>query len=461
MLIEAAAHRRLVVVGADSRLDIGVPVDQPLEIALRAVGVEMDPQRHVLLDDNGRHVPGDTAPESLRDGALLTIVDVAAASPTPTSDSDSSAHQRPRRQDVAAPWLILTTLTALLLVASVADLAAGSTLLGPAARLAVAFAIALAAVGTGVSWSRRRAGQREPALLVAPLLLAFSAVIVGMPALYKGTHVAVTVGLLSAGTLGALLSVTSNDRTARAYAGAASTWSLLIGAVWGVTLVLEWSLSAAATLSLGLVAAGLRFIPTRLLRLPEGYSIEYQHFLGNRWSVRGVIPKDPGPVTMDVVRPYVDEAAARLAVGVIALSALAGFMTPMVVGGIHAESLFERIGTITVLITTVLGLLLWSRHTSAPELRWPPRIAAAVMVSVTVLNLVMTADATGRVVVAASLLGVGLVVLGLLVPVSRHPVALGWSRLGDILESLSVVLAPPAAMLAAGTLDFVRVVMSG
>lgn len=461
MLTEIAAHRRLVVVGADSRLDIGVPVHQPLETALRTVGVEMDPQRHVLLDDNGRHVPGDTLPESLRDGSLLTIVDVATASPSARSEPDSTAHQPSLREDISAPWWILVTLTVLLLVASIADLAAGSTLLDPSARVAVAAAIALAAVGTGISWSRRREGQREPSVLVAPLLLAFSAAIVGMPELYKGTHVAVTVGLLSAGILGTLMTVTSNNRTARAYAWAASTWCLVIGAVWGTTLVLEWSLAAAATLSLGLVAAGLRFIPTRLLRLPEGYAIEYQHFLGNRWSVRGAIPKDPGPVTMDVVRPYVDEAAARLTVGVIVLSALAGVMTPLVVGGIYAESLFERIGTIAVLITTVLGLLLWSRHTSAPVLRWPPRIAAAVMVSVTVIALVMTADATGRVVVAASLLGVGLVALGLLVPVSRHPVALGWSRLGDILESLSVVLAPPAAMLAAGTLDFVRVVVSG
>lgn len=461
MLSETTAHRRLVVVGADSRLDIGVPVDQPLDTALRAVGVEIDPQRHVLLDDSGRQVPGDTRSESLRDGALLTVVDIAITGPTAPVADESSTHRPPLRKDVSAPWWILVTLTVLLLIASVADLAAGSTLLSPTPRVVVAIALGLAAVGTGMSWSRRRVDQREPGVLMASLLLATCAAIVGMPVLYQGTHVAVTVGLLSAGTLGALLSVASNDRTARAYASAASTWSLVIGAVWGITLVLEWSSTAAAALSLGLVAAGLRFIPTRLLRLPEGYAIEYEHFLGNRWSVRAAIPKDPGPVTMDVVRPYVDEAAARLAVGVAVLSTVAAFTTPVVVGGIHAESLFERIGTITVLVTTVLGLLLWSRHASAPELRWPPRIAAAVMVSVTVLSLVLTADATGRVVVAATLLGVGLVVIGLLVPVSRHPAALGWSRVGDILESLSVVLAPPAAMLAAGTLDFVRLVMSG
>lgn len=460
MLAQAATHKRLVVVGADSRLEIGVPIDQPLATALQSMGVELDPHRHALLDDNGRQVPGDTLPDSLRDGALLTIVDVNAGSGAP-GDSGDDSRLGPLRNDVAAPWWMLVTLTALLLVASVLDLAAGSTLLGPTARIAVAGVIALGAMGTGVMWSRRHEPQREPAALVAPILLAFTSAIVGTPAIYKGAHAALTAGLLAAGVLGTLLAVTSNHRTGRALAGAASTWSLTLGTVWGATLIFEWSAWAAAALSLGLVAAGLRFIPTRLLRLPEGYAIEYQHFLGNRWSVRGAIPKDPGPVTMEVVQPYVDEAAARLTVGVMVLSAVAAFMTPWVVGGIHAESIFQRIGTITVLITTVLGLLLWSRRTSAPELRWPPRLAAAVMVGVTVLSLANTADATGRVVVAASLLGVGLVALGVLVPVSRHRAALGWSRLGDILETLSVVLAPPAAMLAAGTLDFVRAVMSG
>lgn len=463
MLTQAATHKRLVVVGAHSRVEIGVPVDQPLAAALQAVGVALDPHRHALVDDSGRQVPGDTLTDSLRDGALLTIVSVDGTGGAIHGGAPSSDSSRPTkvRKDIAAPWWLLVTLTTLLMLASLVDLAAGSTLMGQSTRLAVAGAIALGAIGTGVSWSRRREPHREPTAVVAPLLLAFTTAIVATPAIYKGVHLAVTAGLLSAGILGTLLAVTSNHRTGRAIAGAASNWSLTVGAVWAITLVLDWSPSAAAALTLGLVVAGLRSIPTRLLKLPEGYSIEYQHFLGNRWSVRGAVPKDPGPVTMDVIRPYVDEAKARLTVGVIVLSGIAALVTPWVVSGIHSESVFQRIGTIAALITTVLGLLLWSRRTSAPELRWPPRIAAAAMVSATVLSLVMAADATGRVVVAASLLGAGLLMLGVLVPLSRHRVALGWSRLGDILETLSVVLAPPAAMLAAGTLDFVRAVMSG
>lgn len=463
MPTHATTHKRLVVVGAHSRLDIGVPLDQSLATALQTVGIDLDPQRHVLLNDSGTEVPTDTHPDSLRDGALLTIVDLALGSSAVKSDAaahDTTHHTSPRT-DVAAPWLMLAVLAVLLLIASLSELAAGSTVLTDPTRIIVAIALAMGALGTGVSWARRTSPQSEPAALVVPLVLALTAAIIGTPALYKGAHLALTVGFLGAGVLATVLAVASSQRSARALAGAARTWSLTLGAIWALTLLLDWSAFAAATLSLGLVAAGLRFIPTRLLKVPEGYAIEYQHFLGNRWSVRGAIPDNPGAVTMDVVQPYVDEAAARLSVGVMALSGVAAFTTPWVVTGIHAESIFQRIGTITVLVTTVLGLLLWSRRASAPKLRWPPRIAAATMVGTTVLALVTTADATGRMVVAATLLGVGLVVLGALVPISRHPVALGWSRVGDILETLSVVLAPPAAMLAAGTLDFVRAVMSG
>jgi hypothetical protein len=38
---------------------------------------------------------------------------------------------------------------------------------------------------------------------------------------------------------------------------------------------------------------------------------------------------------------------------------------------------------------------------------------------------------------------------------------LAWSRIADVVENIAVVLALPAGMIAAGTLEFVRTMVSG
>ncbi len=463
MTAPATTHTRLVVVGSQSRLDIAAPHGHTLTAALQSVGITLDPHRHVLVGANGQQLPGDSPVESLRDGTLLTIVDPGAPAPEVDSAARSERDLDPSRSraDVSAPWWALTTITGVLLVASLIDLGGGSSQLSTELRLGFAIAIAIGALATGLGWAQWARAGKEPVAIVVPLLLAFTAGTVGTPALYKGVHLALSMGFLSTGVLGALLAVTGRERTMRAIAGAITSWSLTFAVIWGVTLLLDWNMRAAAALTLGLVAAGLRYIPTTLLRLPDGYAIEYRHFLSNRWSVRGAIPDDPGPITMDVVRPYVDESVARLTVGVVTLSLSAALMTHWVTSGVRAESVFERIGSIVLLITTVLAMLLWSRRTTAPALRWPPRLAAAAMVIIIVINLAMAADAPDQTAIAATLLGISLVATLVLVPASRNRVPLGWSRAGDIFETMCVVLAPPAAMFAAGTLDFVRTLVAG
>jgi hypothetical protein len=49
----------------------------------------------------------------------------------------------------------------------------------------------------------------------------------------------------------------------------------------------------------------------------------------------------------------------------------------------------------------------------------------------------------------------------LIVPLSKSTRSLAWSRVGDTLESLSVTLALPFALLAANVIELVREMMSG
>ncbi|MFV0634856.1 hypothetical protein [Demequina sp.] len=442
---------------AHGRVDIAAPAEQPLARALAAMGVIVDVSRHAVLGGDGRAVDLAAPVSHIDDGAILTLVSLAPESAT----TSRSVPRVTARADASAPWWLLGTLALLLLAAALTDLALGSTLLGDGARLAVGTLGGLGSLACGTWWATRGASRsREGAAILVPILLAFSATALALPAAYQGAHLAVTAGLLAGAVLCCALAAVASERPARAIAVSSAVGLLILGAVWALTLVIGMPASAAAMVCMGLVAPGLRWVPTTILNVPEGYAIEYRHFLGNRWSVRGAVPSDPGEVSMAVVRPYVDEAHARLTVGVVLLSATSVLATPLVVAGVSSPAIFERIGAIVLVVATVLGLVLWSRRTTDTVLRWTPRVAAGITVVLAMVMVTASAEPTARLTLAAVLIIVSAIIAAALAPLSRERSALAWSRIGDVLESMSVVLALPAALLAADTLEFVRAMVS-
>ncbi|MFN3866960.1 MAG: hypothetical protein ACK4MD_09655, partial [Demequina sp.] len=419
-----------------------------------------DEQRDAVMDDNGRAVALEAPVGSLSDGALLTLVSVAAA-PAPAV-AHTTDDVRPRTDGAAPKWMLLAMCT-LLVTAALADLASTTSLLSDPTRLAVGVLLGVGALGSGVLWVTRARGSGLPGstAILVPLALSFTAAAVATPLVYRGAHLAVTAGLLAAALLTAALAAMAPDRTLRSVATSLTVGLLAIDAVWAGTLLLDAPTTAAAVITVGLIVPGLRLLPTTLLKLPDGYFIEYRHFLGNRWSVRGAVPHNPGPVSMDAVRPYVDEATARLTVGVLLLSAAGPAMAPMVTPVIASGSTLESVAAAVLLVLTIVALLLWARRTTAPVVRWAPRIAASLMALAVAAELAASADAWGRGILAGTLLGLALVAAAMLVPLSRQPSPLVWSRVGDVIETAAVVLALPAALLAAGTLEFVRAMVSG
>ncbi|WP_250448663.1 hypothetical protein, partial [Actinotalea sp. C106] len=105
-----------------------------------------------------------------------------------------------------------------------------------------------------------------------------------------------------------------------------------------------------------------------------------------------------------------------------------------------------------------LALALQPRTTRGPVARWAPRLAAA--------TLVLQLGALGAVGLdLEAQIPLVLLALGVLVPLLAVPMGRGWrsvgfSRLADTLEGLSVVLALPLALTGAGAVEVLRQVTS-
>ncbi|WP_430868288.1 hypothetical protein [Demequina aurantiaca] len=452
-------HRRIAFFGDDARLDVSAPTTQLVADALDAIGVSFESGRDVLLDRSGREVPPTTLIGDLADGSLLSIVDLGKAAATPPG---LRAQATTTRADHRSTWWLLALSALLLAAGALGSLAAGAPLLAGAGRPWVALGLGLGALASAALWIVRSAPRGAgAAALVSTLTLAFAAGTLAVPDAVGATHLAVTIGLLSAAALGSVMAVAARDRVLRAIASTVSVLLVVYGSIWGMTLLLEWPMVAAAALTLGLVVPGIRFLPTVLLPVADGYAINYKHFMSSRWTVRGAIPQEPGAVMMEAIRPTVEVAAARLRTGTIALCLTAPIMALLVLPGFRDGGMMVRIGSIGVIAATVAALFLMPRHGTEPVIMWVSRGVAAVMVIEVAIAGAVSASTVSVTVLAVALLAVGIVAAALIVPLSKGARSLGWSRVGDKVESLSVALALPCALLAANVVELVRGMMSG
>lgn len=452
--------RRVAVVSGEHRYDLAIPLDDSLDEVVQHLGLGFVPGRHVLVDRSGREAALALRGADLDDGTLLTIVDV-------TPEIVPAPARRRRTVEVPAEgvpepttvWWMLGVAGFLVAALVLVDAGAGVLLPDLALRILLGILLAGAAAASALLWVMRRPSDtpRAGLVMLAPLVLAFAGGgIIVPPTLVGAGQLAATAGLLAAGILAALLAVALSGPRLRAGARMATVVLLVLAVVWGVTLFAGWGPAAAAAISAGLVPLGLRALPSSLVDVAEGYHIDYRHFMSSRWTVRGVIPDDPGPVAMSVVRATVEESAARLVVGTVLLAATPVLVIPAVLPGLASADPFVFGGTIGLLATVVLALLLAPRHAAQPVLRWAPRIGAALVLGEIALVLALSGPPLLVTLVAGGLLVVGLIGAALLVPVARGVRSLGWSRFADLGEWVAVALALPAALFAADALDVVR-----
>jgi hypothetical protein len=451
-------RRKIALMSADRRIDVAIPLDETLGDALSGLGYTIQHGHQVVLDRTGNEARLGASGADLQDGALFAIVDLHQVGRAPDARAAAAGVEHAR----GALWWLLGTVAVLL---------SGGALLAPAGtvfgsglgEVLAGLFVGLGAAASALAWAvrRRRDATAEGLAMLAPLALAFAAGVLVIPKqLVAGDHLAVVTGLLAAGVVAALLTATVNGGRLRSAAGTATIILLVLAAVWGLTLLAGWGMPAAAAVSAGAVAPALRFLPTTLVNVQEGYHIDYRHFMSNRWTVRGAIPETPDTVSMAAVREIVNESSARLLAGTVLLSVLPVVTVPLALTAPLAGNPFALGGTIAFLVALVVALVLAPRHNASPVLRWVPRAAAAVvLLEVTVV----VSGAFGVIVLllaASGLLLVGVVSAALIVPIGRGSSSLVWSRMADILESFVVALAFPAALLASDILSFLRGVMA-
>lgn len=456
MSLTAPERRKIAVLSGDRRLDLALPLDDTLGDALREVGLTMEPGRHVLLERNGSEAQLSARGEDLLDGTLFAVVDLRAT-PTEGPEVRRAAHERAERGML---WWLLGTVAVISVAVSLSD---GVLLGGALERLAASGILGLGSVVAALMWALRRPKDAvaESLAMLAPLALAFAAGAVAIPAsLESSTHLSVVAGLLAASVLGAVLTLTVGGMRLRSAAGTATIILLIVSAIWGLTLLATWGVPAAAAISVGIVPLGLRALPSTLINVHEGYHIDYKHFMSSRWTVRGAIPDSPGSVTMAEVRDVVNDSTARLATGTVFFSLLGALMLPVALTGSTDTNGFVIGGTIGLLCTVAIALLLIPRHTATPILRWVPRAACAVVVVTATMLASAVLGPLWAVLSAGGLLALGVLAAAVLVPIGRGARSLAWSRLADVFEALAVALSLPAALLAADALNLLRGMMS-
>ncbi|MBP5800826.1 hypothetical protein J2D78_01890 [Microbacterium maritypicum] len=454
MSVEIVERRRIVLQSEDRRIDLSLPLDETLEDALILSGLSTA-DRFVTIGPGGFEIPGDTECEDLVDGGLYALIDRTALAPQarPAGTTTGST-----RADHGARWWMLAV-AGLLLVAVFAQ-GAGDPLL----RLLIALLVAAGAISGAVAWARRdsAAGVRGILGVLAPVLLSFAAGALLIPAdLEASAHLSAAAGFLAAGTTTAIIAVTAKVRPMRAAAGTATVLLVALAAVWGLALLMRWGQAEAAAISLGLIPLGLRALPSSLVNLPEGYFIDYKHFMTSRWTVRGAIPESVGLLRPERITAVVDDSSARLIAGTAVLSVVAALMAPIAFLRPWPDDPLVVSGGIALFCCLGLALLLTPRHTTSRILRWFPRAAAAVVFLVAGIHAATALGAGFQVLGAAVLFGVGLVAVAVVIPISRGASSLIWSRFGDAFEWLAVALALPSALLYANALALVRGMMAG
>ncbi len=445
--------RRVALIDGDSRLDLVVPLRARVDDVLRAAGSDAVRGTRVV-GIAGREIDRTTSMSSLDDGVVLVLVDPGASLP----DAVARAAAAPNAVRVSAVSWVLAAGGGILALLRLADGdALPSAALGPVAVLALLGA----AIAGSVFATRARSRTAILAPVVGVIALAFGggvAVVPPLPA--SGSLVAVFTGLLAGAIVAGVIGVVGATETLRAQSRTATIVLLVLAAVWGLSLLMHLDPSAPAAVTLGLVPVAQRVLQSSLVDVAPGTFIDYGRFQSTRWTVRQHLPDEVRTIEADDADALVERSTARLTIGVVllisagaasALTALPSFDTdnPVVLGG--------RIALAT---TVVLALLLGSRRSTVPFLRWVER-AGAVAVIVAVLVALLPRVSPEMLVVSAGILLV--IALGsalLVVPVGRGLRSLGWSRTGDIFEALATALSLPAGMLAAGAVEIARAMMA-
>ncbi len=443
MTTTSSPVRLLSVVVDGNRHDVAVPATLTLaELVAQAGRRPDDPLLRVSTLGGGPLELRAAVGELLADGATVLIT---AAGPPPRPSTARGSADRGRPAPLAAGELALSG--AGLLAVVLIGLLARFEGLTMATRLIVAGAALVAGVAAAIGRVRPEFGQPAAALF------GFGAGFALVPAGFAGQlELAVTVGSLTAAV------VLAFARSGRTDGEAVVASVLLLAAVgtalaFGIGLTLGGSPRVPAAILLGLLPGVLRVLPSYSLDVPDEQLIDVNRLAVTAWTAR--TSRTPARrIRLAELRREVADAQRTVSAAAVTVSALAVLLAGLVLA--RPGSPTARWGSIALVSLVLLALALQPRSARSLVNKVAPRLAAALLLGELAIEL------AGRHSPAGSLLGAaGLLLAGLLGCAAASAVATGWtslrlSRSADLLESLAVLLALPAALIAVDAISTFR-----
>ncbi|WP_448630264.1 hypothetical protein [Cellulomonas soli] len=452
-MAHATLTRLAVHVGAQ-RLDVALDPDAELGDVLDGLALPLG--QTMLVDSAGRRLDGRASVGSqLEDGGVVHVA-VPAPGPRGRRGGRLPGHEEAvrRRPPVEAGLLAVGAVAAL--VATVVVMTSGRASSG-AGVVVGAVGCLLGALGCALG----RARAQTAATVCGPVLGLAAAVLVVAPTDDAGRRLAVVAGLAAAAVIAAARYVAVRaDRSGSAgagddVAGVALVATSATAAVALVGLLLALPVVASAAVLVGAAPLALRALPQSALSVPDEQLVDLARVSRTATSVRGPRPKGLGRVSTAQVVRTVAFAERRKAAGTV----VASLVPPLLLPAVLASSTPGTVGGWGALALTscvVLAFGLGPRTARGAVARWWPRAAVAVVL----LEAVTWAPADLRTLLAAAVLALAVGVAALAVPLARGWTSVVASRLADGVEGLGVVLALPAALVAAGAVELLRQVTS-
>lgn len=442
-----AQLRRIAVRVDETRVDLVVPSGSALAHALAAAGIRLAPGDRVF-GPGGVPVRPETPYSELHEGGLYMVASLAAGAREPSKTAVGGAAA------TALSWALVTAASVLALLVG----AAGSD----AWRWSVFGVLASAAILVALQAGLNVQAASRATVFLPPLVLgaaAGSLTVAGAQS--AGGIITCAMALAGAALAAVIMAATARTTAARAAASSATVVLALAAIGAAASGLISWGpiefsivMSAAAILA-------IRALPALMVVADEGYFIDYDRFMPLRWTVRSRVPRYIERVSTERVTDFVGVADLRLRVTILLLAVLAVPGVGAAVVPAATGNLVARIGASAFLVLALAALLLVARRTPAPGLRLPQQIAALVAAVSAALVSGVTGALGGAAVlgVAGVLALAGTVAAVMIVPIGRGAHSLGWSRTGDIVAAIAVVLILPTGLLAAGAIDVLRGVL--
>lgn len=458
-----ARTKRVALQFSSYRVDVLLPDGLRVADALRSVGVDPEAPGTVVVTSDGTALDlSIPAGEVVSDGAVLHI------SAAPRGGRGHAPVARPGSRPAVLPQVALLSLAAVCgviatLAASLPGIGATGALTG-AQRLAVVCALLAGSMALALRPAVYQSGRNDLCVVTSAFLACGGgATAVGATTLADGHQLALLAGFVTAASVSSLAAVTakrSRGDGAQAATALAAVFavSALVGAV---ALFLDLAPWVVAAVVLSLVPPSLRLLPALALRVPVEYLVDAEHVMRGALSVRGGPPRPSPGVRPRTVSTAVERGDRLLSAGVLAVSAVAVLLVPVVLVAVAGSGgTVETVAAAVLVLLTAVALALVPRSARSPLSRTAPRAAAGI----TLLELVVLAPPTtgDRAIVLACVFAlVGLVVALVSAAVARGQRWVRLSRLADAFEGLAVTLSIPAALVSIGTIELVRSAFSG